>query len=178
MVLNDTTEEMSYHDVELRAMSESAHFHTIFPLPALNTPRALPVPPFNPQPVLVMWDEDIRVDIKCLHCSILFHWTSHAIQMLTGVSSAITTFSSVVVVAPRHASMLLCTSLKIFVASRMSSSEKARLANIRVFVSLRSVAISIFDWNTAYSSHHAFSRSLPSSIAPAFVGIVFIFERL
>ena len=80
MVLNDTTEEMSYHDVELRAMSESAHFHTIFPLPALNTPRALPVPPFNPQPVLVMWDEDIRVDIKCLHCSILFHWTSHAIQ--------------------------------------------------------------------------------------------------
>ena len=80
MVLNDTTEEMSYHDVELRTMSESAHFHSIFPLPALHTPRALPVPPFNTQPVLAMWDEDIRVDIKCLHCSILFHWTSHAIQ--------------------------------------------------------------------------------------------------
>jgi Zn ribbon nucleic-acid-binding protein len=40
----------------------------------------LPVPPFNTQPVLAMWDEDIRVDIKCLHCSILFHWTSQAIQ--------------------------------------------------------------------------------------------------
>ena len=109
--------------------------------------------------------------VLCSLCSSTRHLTSE-IQMLMGVSSATNAFSSVDVVAPRHASMLLCTSLKIFVASRISSAEKARVANIRAFASLRSVAICIFDWNFAYSSHHAFSRSLQSSIASAFVGIV------
>ena len=78
MVLNDTTEEVSYYDDRAAAVRELAHSHP--PLPAPNIPRMLSMPPFNTQPVLAMWDEDIRVDIKCLHCSILFHWTSHAIQ--------------------------------------------------------------------------------------------------
>ena len=38
-----------------------------------------PYTPFDPQPVLAMWDENVRTDIKCYHCGLLFHWTSEAI---------------------------------------------------------------------------------------------------
>ena len=36
--------------------------------------------PFDTQPVLVMWDENIRMELKCYQCCLLFHWTSEAIN--------------------------------------------------------------------------------------------------
>ena len=88
MRLDDSTEEIRYFDD--RAPRESPD-PVLLALrgPAPTLPPALrPDPivlvpqyiPFNPQPALVMWDENVRVDIKCYHCCLLFHWTSEAIN--------------------------------------------------------------------------------------------------
>ena len=94
----DDTEEANYFD----ALDNVPHYYndrapSASPAPILLAPRgplvsSAPVlhmdsslmvprlPPFDHQPTLVMWDEDVRVDIKCLHCCLLFHWTSEAIN--------------------------------------------------------------------------------------------------
>ena len=77
MKLNDATEEVCYFDDRApRVRSPRAPS----PPPATRVNMAMPpYTPFDPQPVLAMWDENVRTDIKCYHCGLLFHWTSEAI---------------------------------------------------------------------------------------------------
>ena len=95
----DDTEEANYFD----ALDNVPHYYndrapSASPAPILLAPRGPLVssapalhmdsslmvprlPPFDHQPTLVMWDENVRVDIKCLHCCLLFHWTSEAVMV-------------------------------------------------------------------------------------------------
>ena len=78
--LDDATGEVSYFDDRApRAWSPRGPFASS-PTPATRDQRLVPPhTPFDPQPVLAMWDENVRTDIKCYHCGLLFHWTSEAI---------------------------------------------------------------------------------------------------
>lgn len=74
--------ELSFFDHSPLGMPGPAVLTPCGPAPPSQIAPSMLVPPypsFNSQPTLVMWDEDVREEIKCYHCSLVFHWTSEAL---------------------------------------------------------------------------------------------------